>query len=66
MPNESNKSKAFNTNYQDPKLIDRWARFLGLVGKGLSDEQVKAEIKKLFLEANPAAAANQPSAGPKV
>src|ERR1035438_6476110 len=40
------------TNYDDPKLQDRWARFLGLVGKGLSDEQVKREIRKLLEEAS--------------
>src|ERR1035438_10139220 len=47
MPKEPRKP----TNYDDPKLQDRLARFYGLVGKGLSDEQVKREIAKLLEEA---------------
>ena len=46
MPNESNKSKKLN--YQDPKLIDRWANMLSLVGRKLSDDQLRQKIRELL------------------
>ena len=46
MPNESSKSKKLN--YQDPKLVDKWANMLSLVGKKLSDAELRQKIKELL------------------
>ena len=63
MPNESSKSK--KQNYQDPKLVDRWANFLNLVRPGVTPEQARQKIRELLREADPASYPAAPRADTK-